>query len=186
MEAAMSPSSSQKQRQPTQPTSTEDQSAMEELMKPGPEHRQLARFVGSWDVALTHWMKEGEPPKHDKGTAEIEAVFDGKYLCEEFSCELNGKPFSGVNTTGYDRVANEFVSVWYDSMGTGITRLTGKASRDGRDITFHGTMMCQPDAPMQVRHVIAWEADDRFSLTMYNSKDGKERKGMQIIYTRRK
>ena len=155
------------------------------LMQPGPEHSQLAKWVGTWDVAFTHSMKAGEPVKQAKGTATITSVYGGRFIREEVSSDLDGKQFDGTGTTGYDRAAKHFVNTWYDNMGTGICYLTGTPTRESGEITYRGTMRCPTQAgEMQLRHILSWDSDDRFTLTMFNSSDGKERKAMELVYTR--
>lgn len=158
---------------------------MMEAQQPGPEHEALAACTGTWEVACTCWMQEGEPPLESTGTSRLKMVYDGRFLREEFSGTFAGKPFSGTGTTGYDRAAAHFVMTWHDSMSTGIICLTGSASADGREITYHGSMVCPQRGPVDLRHVMVKESDDRFTVTMFNRQKGKEHKAMELIYTRK-
>src|SRR4051812_25261959 len=38
-------------------------------MQPGPEHQELAKQVGTWDVAATFWMDPAAAPQESKDTA---------------------------------------------------------------------------------------------------------------------
>jgi hypothetical protein len=159
--------------------------AVRERMRPGPEHAQLAKTIGSWDVDYTHWMQEGAPPVQAKGTAVFSAILDGRFIREDFTGEVQGREFAGIGTMGYDRVAKVYVNTWCDNMGTGILCTTGTASRDGKDIQFEGRNICPATlALQQVRHVYALQSNDRFSMTMYAKTNGAERKTMEVHYTR--
>jgi len=169
----------------TEPSTTTTAIGLD-LTQPGPEHSQLMKWVGSWDVAFTHAMKEGEPVKHATGTAIFTSAYNGRYIREEYSSEFNDHHFMGTGTTGYDRAAKHFVTTWYDNMGTGIIHLTGTATDEGNIITYLGMMMCsQQKSRVQLRHVTTWESDNSFTITMFHRSAGTERQVMELVYTRR-
>jgi len=154
--------------------------------RPGPEHEQLAKLVGRWDASVTHWAKEGEAPQSITGKAEIAAQYDGRYFVEKFSGDMGGKKFEGTGITGYDRLAQEYVTIWYDNMSTAIIRMTGRSPDNGRTVDCRGTGICQSEhIPIELRHVVRRESDDRFTVEMYRKANGKERKTMEIEYSRR-
>lgn len=156
-----------------------------EAMKPGPEHQQVAKLAGTWDVACRFWMTPDAPPTETRGVNIFRTVFDGRFVEGEFTATLMGQPFTGRSVAGYDRGAKHYVSTWYDSMGTGINRLTGPSSDGGKTITYTGDMVCPKDGKVQVREVETHQSDDRFTIVMYQTKDGKEQKTMELAYTRR-
>lgn len=159
-----------------------DQQAMQEAMKPGPEHAKLAKSVGTWKVAITCWV-DGKAMK-STGTSEISSLFDDRYTHEEFTGEFDGKEFQGVGTMGYDNAAKLVVSTWFDSTGTGIVYSSGPAAAKGKDLELRGEMTCAMKGPMTLRQVHKQESDDRCTVTMYNIVDGKETKSMELAYTR--
>jgi hypothetical protein len=157
-----------------------------ELMKPGPEHQQLAKLAGTWDVSCRMWMKPDAPALESKAVAVATTLFDGRFVQSEFKGAFMGQPFTGVSTMGYDRPAKHYASTWCDSMGTGITYLTGTSSDGGKTITYLGDMVCPEDGKSSlIRQVETHQSDDRFTLVMYQTKDGKESKTMELAYTRR-
>ncbi len=158
----------------------------QEQSRPGPEHEQLAKLVGRWDASVTHWAKEGEAPQSIKGKAEIAAQYDGRYFVEKFSGDMGGKAFEGTGITGYDRLAQEYVTLWYDNMSTAIVRMTGRSADNGRTVDCRGTGICQTEhIPIELRHVVRQDSDDRFTVEMYRKANGIERKTMEIAYSRR-
>lgn len=156
-----------------------------ELMKPGPEHQQLAKLAGTWNLTCKFWMAPDAPPMETQGTMTIKAVFDGRFVAGEFTSTMHGQPFNGRSLNGYDRSAKEYVSIWYDSMGTGATRLSGQSSDGGRTITYAGEMTCPIQGHVQLKQVETHQSDDRFTLIGYQTKDGKEQKTMELVYTRK-
>ncbi len=180
----MSTSTSTPQNKTTKQAGQAPDPAAMEMMQPGPEHARLAKTVGTWKVACTCWMPGDATPKKSTGTAKVTSVFDGRYTREEFHGEFDGKPYQGVGTMGYDRAAKQYVCTWYDNMGTGIVRTTGPAVSGNANLELRGEMVCPMNGPTTIRQVFSYGTDDRHTLTMYNTNNGKENKTMEIVYTR--
>ncbi len=154
-------------------------------VKLGPEHRQLAARAGVWDVACSFWMKPDEPVAETKGAMTYAVIFDGKYLQGEFTATMMGKPFIGHSIDGFDPVAKQYQSIWYDTMGTSIVSLSGPSVDHGKTVTYAGEMTCPINGHVQLRHVETHQSNDQFSVLAYQVKDGKERKTMEFHYARR-
>lgn len=157
-----------------------------EKMQPGPEHQQLAkRWVGSWDVAMKMWMDPSQPPTESKGTSTCTSVFDGRFIRGDFQGEFMGKPFQGLGFDGYDRNLGQYTMYWCDSMGTAPMFMTGKASADGKTITYTGTMSdCMKGGAIPARAVTTHVDDRTIRFEMFSTRDGKEQKGMELTYTK--
>lgn len=59
--------------------------------KTGPEHAQLAKRLGAWEAACTTWRQEGDEPTTFKGQAVFNSVFEGRFIREDFTGEIEGK-----------------------------------------------------------------------------------------------
>ena len=152
----------------------------------GPEHAEIAKCVGTWDVAFTMWTQEGAPPVKSTARAIFSPVFNGRFIREDYTGEFLGKPFTGVGTLGYDRAAGHFVSMWYDSVSTGIMHSTALPGISGEDLTFEGVGVCQETGEEQsVRHVMHKDSDNRFILSFYRGEGDDEKQAMELVYTRR-
>ena len=172
---------------PSPPQASHQDSPTSALLHIGPEHALLAHAVGTWDVHFTHWQEPGEQPKQATAVSSIESVYDGRFVREHFTSDHHGIHFAGTGTTGYDRLAKHYVSTWYDNAGTGIVMLLGTAMPNGKMITYRGTKMCATKhMPISLRHVLAWENPDRFSVVMHARDQGDERVVMELVYNRRK
>ncbi len=108
----------------------------QKLATPGEPHKLLASRVGSWSTKSRHWMELDKPPMEFAGFCERKMILDGRFLQDEFSGEMMGSPFKGIGVIGYDNQSKKYVSIWMDSMSTGIYFLEGTASQDGRTISL--------------------------------------------------
>lgn len=167
-----------------------DPQAMMELYKtlatPGEPHKQLANLAGSWTTKTKSWMEPGKPPMESTGSAEMKTLLDGRFLQQEFTGEMMGQPFSGMGIEAYDNLRKKYVSVWIDTMGTGIFMMDGTASTDGKTITLKG-QHGEPGGG-QMTHRAIWKLVDANTQTfeMYGAHGhGKEMKMLEIAYTRK-
>lgn len=159
-----------------------------ECMKPGPEHQQIGKVVGEWDVACTMWMQPGQPPSKSTGSNTFTAKHDGRFIKGQFTGSFAEQPLTGHTTNGYDRAAKRYFTTWCDSMGTGFVYLTGTSNDQGKSITYSGEMVCPVSGPLSVRQVETHQTDDRFTIDMYQTpkSGGQESKSMELAYTRRR
>ncbi len=154
---------------------------------PGKQHKLFARLEGSWTTHTKAWMGPDEPPIEGTGTCEQRMLLGGRYLQQEYTGDMMGEKFSGINVIGYDNFTKKYVSTWIDSMSSGIYCFEGTASEDGRTITQEA---CYDDP---VRGAMTWRSisrivdDDTMEYEMYLiPKDGKEEKAMEMTVRRRK
>ncbi len=167
-----------------------DKEAMMELWKqlgtPGEPHKLFATLAGSWTTTTIEWMEPGKPPMESAGTAEMKMLLDGRFLYQEFNGQMMGQPFTGIGIDAYDNMAKKYVTVWMDSMGTGIFRMEGTASPDGKTITLRGSHP-EPGGG-KMTHRAVWKIIDADNQTfdMYGAHHGqKEMKMLEIVYTRK-
>ncbi len=158
----------------------------QKLATPGEPHKLFATLAGSWTTTTKEWMEPGKPPTESTGTAEMKMLLDGRFLQQEFTSEMMGKPYSGVGISAYDNLRKRYVTEWIDTMGTGIFMMEGTASADGKTITLRG----QHDEPGggHMTHRAVWKIVDSNTQTfdMYGThKHGKEMKMLEIAYTRK-
>lgn len=160
--------------------------AYKQLAAPGEPHKLFAGLTGSWATKTTSWMDPGKPPVETSGSAEMKMLLDGRFLQQEFTGEMMGQPFSGIGIDGYDNLRKRYVTVWIDTMGTGIFTMEGRASADGKTITLKGQHDEMGGGKMTHRAV--WKIVDNNTQTfdMYGAHHGgKETKMMEIVYTRK-
>ena len=156
---------------------------------PGPEHELLKRSIGKWDVKGKFYMVPGAPPEESTGTCEFRSILGGRFIVQEYQAYLPSMgEYSGYGVNGYDRFKGKYVSMWMDSMSTGIYLSEGTADPSGKTFTY---MMEGPD-PMtrqnkKTKLVTEHISDDKMTMKMWNvDKDGGERLEMEITYTRQR
>jgi len=156
------------------------------LAAPGEQHKQLASLAGSWTTKTKEWMEPNKPPVESTGSAEMKILLDGRFLQQELTGQMMGKPFSGIEITAYDNVLKRYVTSWMSTMGTGIFTMEGTASTDGKTITLKG-QHAEPGGGY-MKHRAIWKIVDNNTQTfdMYGTHPGgKEWKMMEMTYTRK-
>ena len=156
------------------------------LAVPGLPHKHLAEMAGSWTTRTVAWMEVGKPPMESKGTCEQKMILGGRFLQQEYTGDMMGTTFNGINLVGYDNHTKKYVSTWMDSMSTGIMVFEGTAGADGKTITQTSRYDDPVRGPMQWRTVTRIVDDNTFLFEMYGTyKSGNEEKMMEITYTRK-
>jgi hypothetical protein len=168
-----------------------DIEAMMEVYKklaiPGAPHKLLAGMAGSWATKVKTCMEPNKPPLESTGTSEQKMILGGRFLQQEFTGEMMGRPFTGIGVTGYDNHTKKYVSTWMDSMGTAILFFEGTASADGKTITQESRYDDPIKGPTKWRSVTRIVDDNTHVFEMYETdKKGKEEKMMEITYTRKR
>jgi len=176
--------------QKRQENKTDDMQKMMEVYKevgtPGAPHKLLANLSGSWITKTTAWMGPDKPPMEGTGTCEQKMILNGRYLQQEYTGEMMGSPFTGINLIGYDNYTKKYVSTWIDSMSTGIYYFEGTASPDGKTITQKSNYDDPVRGPTVWRSVTRIVDDNTLGYEMYlTSKGGKEEKMMEMTVTRK-
>ncbi|MGZ8241654.1 MAG: DUF1579 domain-containing protein [Methylobacter sp.] len=156
------------------------------LAEPGEPHKLFASLAGSWTTKTREWVEPNKPPTESTGSAEMKMLLDGRFLQQEFTGNMMGKPYSGVGISAYDNLRKRYVSTWMDTMSTGIFIMEGTGSADGKTITLTGKH-AEPGGG-QMTHRAIWKIIDNNNQTfdMYGAHHGgKEMKMMEITYTRK-
>lgn len=116
-----------------------DAAAMAEMMKlagPGPEHDELARYVGDWDVEITMTMP-GMPEMAATAKATATSILGERFLEIDTVGEMMGMPTESKLILGFDRRHERWTSVGLDTMGTYWVSGQGVREDDGL-LRLHG------------------------------------------------
>jgi hypothetical protein len=163
---------------------------MEAYMKagtPGAPHQALASTAGSYDLKIKSWHEPGGPAMEDTGTATRTMTLGGRVLVEEISASMMGMPFTGRGTTGFDNVSGKYWATWNDSMSTGIMVSEGTCDTANKTCSFAGSWNdAVKKGPVTARMTSRWTSPTTEVFELYGpSKDGKEMKMMEILYTKK-
>lgn len=164
-----------------------DMKAWQTYMTPGEVHKMMATADGEWNEDITMWMDPAAPPMKTTATSKSEMIMGGRYQLSKTTGDMMGMPFEGMSIIGYDNAKKTFTNVWIDNFGTGTLTMEGSWEDQTKSITFKGKMV----DPMTgkdswVRQVMKFTGQDTQEVEMFETKDGKERKTMEIKMTRKR
>ena len=157
-----------------------------QLGNPGPEHERMEWRLGTWAGEVTYWPFPGAPPVTTAATSKAAWVLDGRWIRQEFRSEVNGQPFEGLGLLGYDRIAGQYVSMWFDSTSTGVLTLTGDCEGECLELVLAGTRVDpQTGKEYGVRQVVRRLDAERFMVEFYDQlDDGSMFKSLEIRWRR--
>lgn len=157
-----------------------------EYMTPGPMHQMMAKMAGDWKTVTTFVDPATGSEMKSEGVATFELILDGRYLKSVHTGNMMGMPFEGYGIDAYDNGTKEFVSIWFDNMGTGIMMMKGKYDEKTNSLTFTGEGY-DPSAgkPMKYRSVSKWIDDNKTVFDMFGEMNGQEMKMFTMEYTRK-
>ena len=158
----------------------------QKLSMPGEPHKLFATLAGTWTAHTREWMEPTTPPVESTGTASMKMLLDGRFLYHNFNGQMMGQPFSGLGIEAYDNVTKKYVTMWIDSLSTGILVMEGTASSDGKTITLRGSHVEPGGSKVLYRSI--WKILDANNQTfeLYGTPGrGKEMKLLEIVYTRK-
>ena len=161
--------------------------AWQTYMTPGQVHKMLESQNGEWTEEMTMWMEPGKPPTKATATSVNEMLLGGRYQQSKITGTMMGQPFEGLSIVGYDNARKVFTSTWIDNMGTGTMTLEGVWNSAKKTIVSKGKAVDPSTGKIiAVRQVIKIIDDDHQEMQMYDTKNGKERKTMELKMSRKK
>ena len=169
-----------------QPAPSKEEQAWMAYMTPGPMHKMLAASNGDWSEELTFWMTPGAPPIKAEAKCFNSMILGDRYQQSVTSGMMMGMSFEGHSLVGYDNVKKMYQSTWVDNMGTGIIFMEGKYDEKSNSITFAGNMI-DPNTGKEemARQIMKFIDEKTHMMEMYQTKDGKEFKSMEIKFTKK-
>jgi hypothetical protein len=160
-------------------TSSQDQAkAMEAYMKAGAvtaDHEALKYFAGRWKVEAKMWAVPGAPPTESVNTNVGEMILGGRYVRLSYKGEMMGRPFEGLQISGYDNIAKAYTTIWIDNTSTSFYLLKGTYDAAKKSYTFTGRWADPVGGETPVRMVIKIVSPDEYvSETFMTLPDGQE------------
>lgn len=156
------------------------------LATPGEPHKLFASLTGSWITKTKEWMDPQKPAVESTGSADIKLLLGGRFLQQEITGSMHGKPYSGIWTVAYDNLLKQYISTWIDTMSTQIFMMNGTASADGKIITLTGRHAEVGGGYMTHRAIWKIVNSDVQEFIMYGThQGGDEMKMLEVIYTRK-
>jgi hypothetical protein len=166
------------------PTPEEVQAAWIKASIPGPEHSLLQAIQGKFKAEVKVWPMPNKPPEVSTGTVKYTPILGGRFLREDFRGESGGAIFEGIGIMGYDRVAEQYVSYWIDSMNTAVSSSKGKFDPETRTLTWYGTREDPVTrAKLPVKSMMTLGSGKEHTFEMFDRGfEGEWVKSMEIRY----
>lgn len=168
---------------------------MAEMMKkarvyiePGPAHKVLERFLGSWDTEMRFTMP-GLPSKPEKGTSTCSWLMPGRWMKCDATGTMMGKPLQTFVVLGYDNFKMSYRVMTVSSMDTAMFVSEGDLDPNGKVLITYGTLdeYLTGEHDKMVRYVWRFLSDDRIVLEVHDLPIGETNtKVLEFAYTRRK
>ncbi len=162
-----------------------DHKAWMDYMTPGPMHEMMAGSVGEWKSKSTFWMDPAREPMVSEGTVKFEMIMDGRYMKSTHKGMVMEMPFTGMFLQAYDNVTKEFIAIWIDNLGTGMSVSKGTYDEGTKTLNSTGTMI-DPMSGKEVhyRQTVQLIDDNHQVMEMFMQEDGKEYKNMVVELTK--
>lgn len=175
-----------------QQTPDQEKKMMDQMMKyslPGPEHELLKRYAGDWDVEIMSYPPVGQPQK-SMGTMKGTILFGGLYVKMSFEGMMGDMKFQGLEVVGYDLFKKMYTTFWIDSWSTAFVTTSGALDKTAMKLTETGMFpdpMTDGKTMQKVKNVTTFMGDGAFKFEMFMvGPDGKDVKGMEMSYTRKR
>ncbi len=162
-----------------------DQKAWMDYMTPGPMHEMMAGSVGEWKSKNTFWMDPAGEPMVSEGTVKFEMIMGGRYMKSTHKGMVMGMPFTGMFLQAYDNATKEFIAIWIDNLGTGMSVSKGTYDEGTKTLNSTGTMVDPMSGKeLSYRQTVQLIDDNHQVMEMFMQADGKEYKNMVVELTK--
>jgi hypothetical protein len=172
---------------PQEPTIDESMAAWAQYANPGEHHKHLEPLIGTWNAACRFYMDgPDQPPQESAAVATNTWVLGGRFVQQQFRGSLLDQAFEGLGYWGYDNVSQKHISLWMDTMLTGVLHQAGSCDASGRTFTLSGSFFDPAtNTTVKDRSVLTIQDNNTFTYEMFHTTAGnREEKVGEIVYTR--
>lgn len=107
--------------------------------QPGPNHKHLERFVGTWTTETRFTMGDQKTPS-EVGETVCTWSIPGRWIEMKATGKLMGKPYQAQVLLGHDNFKQSFVMTTVNNVDTAMLRSEGDLTRDGKALILYGTL----------------------------------------------
>lgn len=149
---------------------------------PGNLHKMMADEIGTWNCDMTFWEAEGGKPSKATSTANVKMILGGRYQETNYQGTMMGQPFEGKSMLAYNNASKEYTSTFIDNMGTGMMVLNGTYDEKTKSMELKGDMVNPINGNKTAYREVYTIVDPKTrKMEMFDTKNGKEYKSMEII-----
>jgi hypothetical protein len=153
--------------------------------QPGPEHKNLAPFIGTWQVTGTCWKDPSSQGEPVSGTCTSEWILGNRFVQSHARLNKGGTMAEGIMMCGYDNAQKKYVTTMQDSECTAIKMETGTYDAGSKTFTFAGETKDKDGKTVQCRRTVKVVDDNEHVVTMYASEGGQGEKKVAELSFRR-
>jgi hypothetical protein len=165
--------------------SSSDTERQARLAQPGPEHKRLDMFAGSWQMTGQCWGKAGDNPESVTGSENAEWVLGNRFVKYHTMATKGDKPFEAIGMLGYDNAERQFVASCQDTECTGIKLETGTYDPATKTFTYTGEFKDENGQMIRCRRVLRIDNNDQHTMTAYLTQSGgSETKVAEVTFSR--
>ncbi|MBZ0202429.1 MAG: DUF1579 domain-containing protein [Ignavibacteria bacterium] len=163
-------------------------SKFEESLSTG-KHKLLQSLVGNWEGVTKTWFEPGKLADESPMKGTIRSVLGGRFIMHEYKGSMDGKPYEGITTFGYELGEDRFHASYIDSFhyGASIMLLNGVPGSEKLSVLGSYSYKVSPE---EVQHW-GWRIEidivdsDNVIITIFNiTPTGEEAKGVETVYKR--
>ena len=161
--------------------------AAADATKPGPEQTFLAKRAGEYTRTVKFVAQPNADANASTGTAKISVTLGGRFIVEENTDTVFGRPVSGTRIYGFNNITKQYEAVWMYNMSTAMLFLTGTSADGGKTIDLTGVSQNHRGDKIPIHATLRQVDDDQFVVTLMSTgAEGKEAAFQETTYTRKK
>ena len=147
----------------------------------------LTKRAGEWTRTIRFVGQPDAQSESFSGTAKISAISGGRFLLEEYSDVVFGRPITGTRLFGYNTVTGQYEAAFTGTTSPAILMLKGTSMDGGKVVDYSGESESANGTKftlnIRVRQVDEDHIVMSFSMT---GPDGKPTTFQETAYSRKK
>ncbi len=139
-----------------------------------PEQKNLAAYVGTWDLSVEGVDK--------KGIAVIKPILGGRFITEDVKLPFGDFDMEWHGVIGHNDAEKQYSGIWFDNANNTTQSDSGEAHESGRIITFRGEQVGHGKFIWRISN----DGKNAMTIEMFQVADGGiETAVMKVLGTRR-
>ena len=162
--------------------------AVEQASSPTKYHKNFRPVRGRYEQTVKWWAAPGAAAKESTCLSDTEWLLGARFMMQTVEGRWLDKSFQAVAILGYDRGAEQYTSVWMDTLGTKMLFSKGTYDEAAKTITMQGEYVDAISRQTIKTRMIMQLPDGKggTSIEMYRTaSDGSEYKFLDVISKRK-
>jgi hypothetical protein len=147
----------------------------------------LAKRAGEWTRAIRFVGQPDGQSEPFMGTARISAIHGGRFLLEEYSDVVFGRPITGTRLFGYNTITGLYEAAFTGTTSPAILMLKGSSTDGGKVVDYTGESESANGNKFTLNVRVRQVDDDQIVMTFsMTGPDGKPNTFQETTYIRKK